>query len=263
MIRLIDTHTHLTHEDYQGELDRILARACEAGVDRIITVGYDLPSSIEGLRLADQYSEVYAAVGIHPHDATTTTPDALEDLAQLCRSPRVVAIGETGLDYYYDNSPREVQMESFREHICLARRLNLPVIIHSRDAHGDTLRILREERIEQVGGVLHCFSGSWEMAREAMEMGLFISFAGPLTFTNARRLAAIAEEIPLDRLLVETDCPYLTPVPHRGKRNEPAYVALVAARLAELKGMALDELAPILWENSEAAFSWERDDAHG
>ncbi|NLM94236.1 MAG: TatD family hydrolase [Firmicutes bacterium] len=263
MIRLIDTHAHLTHEDYGGELDRILARACEAGVDRIITIGWDLPSSIEGLRLADQYPELYAAVGIHPHDASTTTTDALEDLAGLCRSPRVVAIGETGLDYYYDHSPREAQIESFREHIRLARRLNLPVIVHSRDAHADTLKVLREEKVEEVGGVLHCFSGSLEMAEEAMGMGLFISFAGPLTFTNARRLAAVAEGIPLDRLLVETDCPYLTPVPHRGKRNEPAHVALVAARLAEIKGMSLEELAPILWTNSEAAFAWERGEPDG
>ncbi|MGI6035333.1 MAG: TatD family hydrolase [Limnochordia bacterium] len=257
MIRLIDTHAHLTHEDYQGELDAVMARAREAGVERIITVGYDLPSSIEGLRLASLYPGVYAAIGIHPHDASTTTPDALGELARLCTSPRVVAIGETGLDYYYDNSPRQVQIESFREHIRLAQRLDLPVIIHSRDAHADTLTVLREENIQRTGGVLHCFSGSLEMAQEAMEMGLFISFAGPLTFTNARRLLTVAQGIPLDRLLVETDSPYLTPVPHRGKRNEPGHVSLVAARLAELKGIPLEELAPILWANSQAAFPWE------
>ncbi|NLC39138.1 MAG: TatD family hydrolase [Clostridia bacterium] len=257
MIALADTHVHLNDRQYKDDWEETVKRAQEAGVVLMINVGYDLPSSRRAVQMAQGRDGLYAAVGIHPHDALTLNEAALAELRSLAGHPRVVAVGEMGLDYYRDLSPREVQRKAFRQQLRLARELGKPVIIHDRDAHGDVLKILREEKAQELGGVLHCFSGSWEMAREAIKMGFYISFAGPVTYKNARRLLEVARQVPLNRLLLETDCPYLTPEPHRGRRNEPLYVALVAEKIAELRGMDLEELAAATLSNARTLFRLE------
>ena len=179
----------------------------------------------------------------------------LEWLESLCSHPKVVAIGEIGLDYYWDTSPKELQQQIFREQIRLARRMNLPIVIHNRDAHGDVVRILKEENAAEVGGIMHCFSGSWEIAKQCLNMNFYISFGGPITFKNAVRPKEVLAKVPLDRLLIETDCPYLTPHPYRGKRNEPAYVSYVAEAAAEIKGIEMEEIARITTENAFQVFT--------
>ncbi len=252
---LVDSHAHLCDEAFDPDRDEVIDRAAGAGLTTIMDVGYDLDSSGRAAALAGRRQEVQAAVGISPHDAAKASGDYLDQLAELAKNPRVVAIGEIGLDFYYDLSPRDRQREVFHDQLELADQLGLPVIIHDRDAHGEILDILRSRRgTEYPAGVLHCFSGSLEMARECIKMGFFLSVAGPVTFHNARRLAQTVAELPLERLLVETDCPYLTPVPYRGKRNEPANVALVAAKIAEIKGLPADEVARITAENAAALF---------
>ncbi len=255
---LVDSHAHLCDEAFDTDRDEVIARATQAGLAAIVDVGFDLESSKRAAALAGQRGEVYAAVGVHPHDASNVPEDYLDQLAGLAKNPRVVALGEMGLDFHYNLSPRDRQREVFGEQLELARELGLPVIIHDREAHGEILEILRSRRRGQYRGVLHCFSGSLEMARECLEMGFFLSLAGPVTFKNAHRLLQIAEELPLERLLVETDCPYLTPEPYRGKRNEPASVALVAAKIAEIKGLPVDEVARITADNAAALFGWDR-----
>ncbi|MGI6038455.1 MAG: TatD family hydrolase [Limnochordia bacterium] len=249
---LIDTHAHLNHHAYKDDLADVIENMGKVGVERVINVGFDLPSSRRAVELAQEYPQFYGAVGIHPHDAVKASPQALETIARLAQRDKVVAIGETGLDYYYEHSPREVQQEAFRAHIRLAKDLGMPIIIHSRDAAQDTLTILREEGVGP--GVMHCYSGSAEMARDYMDLGLYISFAGPITFNNARKLQETAKGLPLDRLLVETDAPYLTPTPHRGRRNEPAYVSYVAEQLARLQNRTYEEVAQITTANARALF---------
>ncbi|MCL4517297.1 MAG: TatD family hydrolase [Firmicutes bacterium] len=251
---LVDSHAHLCDEAFDQDRDEVIDRAVGAGITAIMDVGYDLDSSGRAAVLAGRRQEVHAAVGISPHDAAKAPGDYLDQLAGLAKNQRVVAIGEIGLDFYYDE-PRDRQREVFQDQLELADKLGLPVIIHDRDAHGEILDLLRSRRrTEYPAGVLHCFSGSLEMARECIKMGFFLSVAGPVTFHNARRLAQTVAELPLERLLVETDCPYLTPVPYRGKRNEPANVALVAARIAEIKGLPVDKVARITTENAAALF---------
>jgi TatD DNase family protein len=253
-MELFDTHAHLDDEDYGADREAMLERARAAGVRLVVNVGYSLESSRASVELASRYEMVYAAVGIHPHDAAKAPEGYLETLAELARHPKVVALGEMGLDYYRNLSPRPEQQKVFQEQLSLARRLDLPVIIHDRDAHGDLMAILEKEGLGPAGGVMHCYSGSWEMARQCLAMGFYISIAGPVTFPNAPRLREVAARVPLDRLLVETDAPYLTPAPHRGKRNEPAYVRFTAEEVARQRGMDAAELAKACAENGKSLF---------
>ena len=258
---LIDTHAHLDDERFEPDLPAVLARAREAGVTTIVNASYDLASAARAVRLAAVNPWIYATCGIHPHDAQSVPPDYLEQLRALLAQPGVVALGEIGLDYYRNLSPREDQQRVFREQLALARELNLPVVIHNRDAHADVLHILTSDGVGPAGGVMHCFSGSWEMAGQFMKLGLYISLAGPVTFTGAPKLAEVASRLPVGRLLVETDCPYLAPVPYRGRRNEPALVRLVAEKVASLRGMPLEELAACTAQNARAVFGlrrWDR-----
>jgi len=231
---VIDSHAHLQFEEYAAELDGVLARAQEAGVEAIINVGTDLASSRSAVELAQRFPQLYATVGLHPHEAATLTADVGNALADLARHPKVVAIGETGLDYYYQHAPREAQQAAFRAQLELAQAVDLPVVVHSRDAKEDTLRLLAEATPTRKG-VLHCFTGDLETATRAITMGFYISFSGIVTFKNAGPLRDVAKALPLESLLIETDCPFLTPTPYRGKRNEPALVVRVAEQLAELK----------------------------
>lgn len=250
-----DSHAHLDDRKYNDDRHEMLMRARENGISYIINVGYDIPSSKRSVALAQKYEFIYAAVGIHPHDAEAEGDKGLEHLAELSSNPKVVAIGEMGLDYYRDLSPRDKQKDMFRKQIRLALDLKKPIIVHDRDAHGDVMNILKEENASLTGGVLHCFSGSLEMAKECLKMGFYISIAGPVTFNNARKLQEVAAEIPLDRLLIETDAPYLTPEPNRGKRNESAFVVNVAQRIAELKNITVKEVALATTVNAKNLFN--------
>ena len=240
---LIDTHTHLDDARYNDDREAMIARAREAGVEALLTIGCDLATSQAAVSLAEHYPFVYASVGVHPHEVKHIQDTWYDALRRLARSQKVVAYGEIGLDYHYNHSSPKEQRDRFREQIQLARELALPVIIHTRDAQEDTITILKEERASEIGGVFHCFSGDAWLAKEALELGFYLSFSGILTFHNATALREIAKQTSLDRVLIETDCPYLTPVPYRGKRNEPAYVRHVAEELAALKGIALQEVA--------------------
>lgn len=248
---LIDSHAHLTFKQFGGDLDAVLRRAREVGVRAMINIGCDLRSSEAGIRLANLHNDVFATVGVHPHDADTLDPAAKERLGQLADDPRVVAIGEIGLDYYRDLSPRHAQEKAFRDQIALAQKKGLPVVVHDRDAHAKVMQILKEEKVSQ--GVLHCFSGDMGIAKQALDLGLYLSFAGPITY-DGTKAADIIRKAPLDRLLIETDCPYLTPVPFRGKRNEPAYVKLVLVRMAEILGKPVDEVERLTEANTQACF---------
>ena len=250
---LFDSHAHIDNQRFDSDRDEVLARARENGVTGIINAGACMPSSAASIELAEKYPEVYAAGGVHPHDAEGVKDEDYEQLADWSRHPRVVAIGEIGLDYYYDYSPRAIQKEVFIRQIDVARQMQLPIIIHDRDAHGDVLEIVKKEA-QGVTGVFHCFSGSTEMARECLALGFYIAVGGSVTFKNAAKLPAIAASVPLDRLLFETDCPYLTPQPYRGRRNEPAYVRIVAEYVAGLRQMELPALAEATTANVKRLF---------
>ena len=251
---LIDTHAHLDDPAIYDQLEDVLARAAEAGVERIVNIGCDWKSSLMSVRLADKYEQVFSTVGIHPHDADTLDEQMAERLFELAQAEKVVAIGEIGLDYYHDHCPRPVQQKAFRRQIALAKELAMPITIHDRDAHGDVMRIVREERAGQNGGIFHCYSGSWEMAKECLRLGFYISFAGPVTYHNARGLLEVAQNVPLDKFLIETDSPYLSPHPYRGKTNEPARVALVAEKIAEIKGLSYETVASQARANAMAVY---------
>ena len=248
---MIDTHCHLDMYGEEG-LDAVLKRAEEAGVEAFITIGSDRESNYANIEIAKRYSPVYLSVGVHPHDAKDFSGETPDEILGFIREEKVVALGETGLDYHYDHSPRETQRKVFIAHLDIASRTGLPVIIHSREAKQDTLRILGESGVRK--GVLHCFSGDFDMAEKAMEMGFFISIAGPVTFKNARRLQEIAVAIPDMYLLVETDAPYLTPEPFRGKRNEPAYIVNTLMKLAELRGVSYEDMVRITSVNAKRLF---------
>jgi TatD DNase family protein len=251
---LIDTHTHLDDTRYNDDLEAVVARAREAGVEAFVTIGCDLTTSQAAVALADHYPFVYASVGVHPHEVKHIQDGWYDEFRRLAKRNNVVAFGEIGLDYHYNHSPPKEQRERFREQIQLARELKLPVIIHTREAQEDTISILREEKASDIGGVFHCFSGDAWLAKDALDLGFSLSFSGILTFQNATMLHEIARNTPLDRLLIETDCPYLTPVPYRGKRNEPAYVSQVAKQLASLHNMSLDEVAGRTSDNAKKLF---------
>ncbi|HPF20512.1 MAG TPA: TatD family hydrolase [Syntrophomonas sp.] len=251
---LIDTHAHLQDEDLKKELDQVLNRAQAAGVEKIICIGYDLASSQEALLLARKYRQVHAVVGIHPHDAQHLNQDVLNKLYDMARDQRVVAIGEIGLDFYRDLSPRDTQRQAFREQIKMAQEIGKPIVIHDRDAHQEVLEIIKAEKAGKNQGIMHCYSGGLPLASELIKLGFYISFAGPLTFKNARKAHEVAAKIPMDRILVETDCPYLSPEPFRGKLNEPANVKYVAAKLAELKNKSVDETAYLTGLNARKVY---------
>lgn len=250
---LIDSHAHIDDEKFQDDLADVVARAQANGIGRIINVGACMQSSARSIELAETYDMIMAAVGIHPHDAAQAKPADYDQLAAWLEHPKVVANGEIGLDYYYDFSPRDIQQLVFVRQLDVARQCHKPVIIHDRDAHGDIMHVLKHEG-KGLRGVLHCFSGSLEMAREVIKLGFYISIGGPLTFKNAVKLKEIVQQVPLERILVETDCPYLTPHPHRGKRNEPAYVRLVAAEIAALRGISVEDVAAQTTQNVEELF---------
>lgn len=231
---LIDTHTHLDDARYNDDRDAVIIRAREAGVEAFVTIGCDLTTSRAAVVLADRFPFVYASIGVHPHEVKQIRDGWYDEFRRLAKNKNVLAYGEIGLDYHYNHSSPKEQRDRFREQIQVARELSLPVIIHTRDAQEDTVTILKEERASEIGGVFHCFSGDSRLAKEALDLGFYLSFSGILTFQNAAPLREIAKNTPLDRVLVETDCPYLTPVPYRGKRNEPAYVSQVAKQLAAL-----------------------------
>lgn len=251
---LFETHAHLNAKEFDEDRAEVIARARENGVDTIVNIGFNAETIPTCIELADNYDFIYAVVGWHPQDAKDMTDEHLEWIAELSRHPKVVGLGEMGLDYYWDTSPRDVQAEVFRKQIRLARKLDMPIIIHNRDAHQDVISILKEEKAAEVGGIMHCFSGSWETAKLALDMNFYISFGGPLTFKNAKQPKEVATKVPLDRLLIETDCPYLTPHPFRGKRNESGYVRYVCEEMANLHGLTYEEMAKITSENARRLF---------
>lgn len=252
---LIDTHTHLDDARYNDDRDAMIARAREAGVEAFVTIGCDLATSQAAVAIANQHPFVYASVGVHPHEVKHISDGWYDQLRRLVNNKKVVAYGEIGLDYHYNHSSPKEQRERFREQIQLARELNLPVIVHTREAQDDTMTILKEEKASEIGGVFHCFSGDAWLAKDALDLGFYLSFSGILTFQNATMLRDIAKNTPLDRVLIETDCPYLTPVPHRGKRNEPAYVVHVAKQLAAIHlELSLEQIEQRTTENAKRLF---------
>jgi TatD DNase family protein len=253
---LIDTHTHLDDARYDPDRDAMIQRAREAGIAAFVTIGCDLTTSRSAVTLADCHSDIYASIGVHPHEVKHIGDDWYDELRRLAEHAKVVAYGEIGLDYHYNHSAPKAQRERFREQVQLARELRLPVIIHTREAQEDTISILKEEKASEVGGVFHCFSGDAWLAKDALDLGFYLSFSGILTFNNATMLREIAGQTPLDRVLIETDCPYLTPVPHRGKRNEPAFVSHVAKQLAEIHpDLSLEQIEEVTTENAKRLFT--------
>ena len=250
---LFDSHAHIDDNRFDADRVETIDRAAQNGVTGIINIGADMASSARSVELASQYPGIYAAVGIHPHDTKAAAEADYEQLAKWAAQPKVVAIGETGLDYYYDWSPRDVQQAVFIRHIDLARQLRKPLIIHDRDAHGDVMAVVRKEA-HGLTGVFHCFSGSLEMAREVIKLGFYISIAGPVTFDKSLKLKEIAATVPLEKILVETDSPYLTPHPLRGRRNEPAHVRLVAEEVARLRELPLEKVAEVTTANVRQLF---------
>ncbi|WHY61908.1 TatD family hydrolase [Cytobacillus firmus] len=249
-----DTHAHLNAEQYNEDLQEVIDRALSEGVSNIVVVGFDRPTIEKAMELTEQYEFIYACVGWHPVDAIDMTEEDLLWIEELSSHPKVVALGEMGLDYYWDKSPKDIQKEVFRKQIRLAKKVKLPIVIHNRDATSDIVEILKEEGAGEVGGIMHCFSGSPEIAQECVDMNFYISLGGPVTFKNAKKPKEVADVIPLEKLLIETDCPYLTPHPHRGKRNEPSYVKLVAEQIAEIKGLSTEEVAQATTENAKKLF---------
>ncbi|MCA1037774.1 TatD family hydrolase [Bacillus infantis] len=255
---LFDTHVHLNAEQFEEDLEEVIGRAQAEGVSHMVVVGFDRPTITKAMELAEAYDFIFACVGWHPVDAIDMTDEDLAWIEELAAHPKVVAIGEMGLDYHWDKSPKDVQKDVFRRQIRLAKKVKLPIVIHNRDATADVVEILREEGAGEVGGIMHCYSGSVEVAKECLDMNFYISLGGPVTFKNAKKPKEVAEEIPLEKLLIETDCPYLAPHPYRGKRNEPAYVKLVAEQIAELKGLAFEEVAEATAENAKRLFGINR-----
>ncbi len=232
---MIDSHAHYDDSKFDLDRDKVLQDCLENGVTHIINAGSNVSSSQKSIELAKKYSYIYAAVGVHPHDVAEAESNAIDKLSVLSKEEKVVAIGEIGLDYHYDFSPREVQREWFAKQIALARELRLPIIIHDRESHKDILDIIKSENAREVGGVFHCFSGSKEMAREVLNLGFKIGIGGALTFKNAKKPIEVVEYVPLDLLLVETDCPYMSPVPFRGKRNWSGLIKYVLEKVSEIK----------------------------
>lgn len=253
---LIDSHAHIQGKEFAGEAAAVLERAAAAGVNRVITVGGagDMTSNTDAVALAEGFANVFATVGMHPHDAKDVAPDDVTTLKALAAHPKVIAIGETGLDYYYNHSAHDLQRRVFVQFIHMALETKLPVVVHERDAAEEAAELLRHEGGGALRGVVHCFTGTYEAACVYLDLGFYLSFTGIITFKNAEALRDVVRKVPLERMLVETDSPYLAPVPHRGRRNEPAYVRLVAETIASLKGVTLDQVAEITTANVQALF---------
>lgn len=253
---LIDSHAHIQGAEFAQDLEGVIDRARKAGVAKVLVVGGagDLSSNEAALRLAQSFPGLFATVGMHPHDAKGVGEEEWARLRALIREPRVVAVGETGLDFYYEHSPRQTQMELFSRFIEIARETGLPLVVHNRESDREVADLLRREGKSLIGGVIHCFTGDYESAKEFLDMGFFLSFSGILTFKNAAGLREVARRLPLDRLLVETDAPYLAPAPHRGKRNEPAFVRFVVETLAAVQGIAVERVAEATSGNAERLF---------
>ncbi len=254
---LVDSHCHLDDDQFADDLDAVIARARDAGVVAVVTAGTDIESSRAAVQIAERYESVYAVVGIHPHHAETFSAGALESIHHLAQQHKVIGIGEIGLDFHYqDGSPRKLQEQVFSAQLDLATELKLPVVIHDRDAHEALVSIIKK-RAGNPRGILHCFSGDIAMAQQAIDLGYLISFAGTVTFQNARSLQELALSLPLESILIETDAPYLAPHPHRGKRNEPANVARVAEKIAELKNISVDIVKETTMRNFELLFGMQ------
>jgi len=247
---MIDSHAHYDNEKYDPDRDEVIRSCFTSGVTHIVNPGCDLSSSKAAILLAETYPHLYAAVGFHPHDASSFAAGDMERLEALCAHPKVVAVGEIGLDYHYDFSPRDMQKDVLRQHIALARRVHKPVILHDRESHRDVMDLVRSEGVAETGGVFHCWSGSPEMAMEAVSLGLYIGIGGSVTFRNAKKLLEVAAQVPDDRLLIETDSPYMTPEPYRGRRNWSALLVHVLERLAEIRGSTVPELDRLTTENA-------------
>ncbi|CAK7027865.1 MAG: putative metal-dependent hydrolase YcfH [Peptostreptococcus russellii] len=253
---LFDSHAHINDERFDEDRDEVIEHLRENSIDLVVNPGADMPSSRSAVELANKVDFIYSAVGVHPHDVETMTDKDLEELKNLAKeNEKVVAIGEIGLDYYYDLSPRELQKEWFIKQIELANELGLPFIVHDRDAHGDTFDIIKKYKAPETGCVLHCYSGSLELALEYIKMGCYISIPGTVTFKNNRKTVEVAENIPIEWMFIETDSPYLTPVPYRGKRNDPSKVRYVAEKVAELRGISYEEVCEITKENAKKFFN--------
>jgi TatD DNase family protein len=253
---LVDSHAHLQRTSFDRDREKVLVRAREACVDYIVNIGFDLNDCTKGVKLAEQHEGLYATVGIHPHNAVQLDQNVLNKLRELSENPKVVAIGEIGLDYYRDLSPREAQKKAFEAQLLLAKELNLPVVIHDREAHKDVLEIISRFR-GKIEGIMHCFSGSKEMAEQCIRSGFLVSFAGNVTYPNAHKLHKTAKWIDLKKILLETDSPWLAPQDMRGKRNEPSFLPLTAKKIASLKGICMDELAAATTKNAEAIFKFK------
>ncbi len=251
---LVDSHAHLDSGQYNSDRDAVIKRAAENGISHILTIGCDLESSWQNVDIALRHDCVYAAVGVHPHDAAMIDENSLGELERLLSQPKVVALGEIGLDYYRDRCPRDIQQRAFRQQIRLAKKHHKPIIVHDRDAHDDLLRILTEEEAGEIGGVIHCFSGDTAMARRCLDLGFYISFTGNITYPRNEDLREVVSNISIDRMLIETDCPYLSPQPYRGKRNEPAYVRHCAEEIARIKGLTVSDVARITSRNCHDLF---------
>lgn len=249
---IFDTHAHYWRRDFGDELDAVLERLPSQNVERVLAIGCDIPTSVEEIALAERYDYIYAAVGFHPENVAELPDDWESKLMELLKHDKAVAVGEIGLDYHYpDSAPKEVQREVFIRQLEIAEKFNLPVVIHSRDASGDTLEILKEYKPR---GVLHCFSGSAETAHEVVKLGMYVGFTGVLTFKNSKKAQAACEAVPIERLLLETDCPYMAPVPHRGERCDSSMIEFTAAKMAEIKGVDAEKMIEIARENGERLF---------
>lgn len=251
---LFDSHAHLDGERFDQDRDLVINRAKANGIEYIMNPGADFESSVRAVDLAQKYDMIYAAVGIHPHDASTLDDSLLMMIEALSKKPKVQAIGEIGLDFHYDYSPRDVQRKWFVEQLRLAKRLKMPVIIHDREANQETFDTLRKEQAFETGVLMHCYSGSGELAKEYVKLGGYISIAGPVTYKNSRKLIEVVQAVPLERLMIETDSPYLTPEPFRGKRNESLYVKYVCEKIAQIKGLSIEEVAEATTHNAKTYF---------
>lgn len=249
---IFDTHAHYDDSRFEEDRDKLLCSLKVKGVSHIVNCGCDLKSNLSTLNLAEKYDFIFAAIGVHAHEAEETTEDDLAEIEKLYSNKKVVAVGEIGLDYHYDFSPRERQIEIFERQLILANKLNLTVIVHDREAHEDTMNLLKKHRPK---GVVHCFSGSAEMAKEIVKLGMYIGIGGAVTFKNAKKPIEVVEYLPLDRLLLETDAPYMTPVPFRGQRCDSAHIAYTAEKIAEIKGIEAQELIDICNENAKRLFN--------
>lgn len=253
MIRLFDTHAHLTDEAFDTDREEVIRKLNDAGVTRVIDVACDVRRAETTIELIDKYPFIYGTVGMHPHDVSAMDNGLMDRIAEVLSHKKMLALGEIGLDYHYDFSPREAQRKWFVEQLELAKQLGFPVVLHIREAFGDCMEILRAHR-DGLRGVMHCYSGSVETAYECLDLGLSFSFGGAVTFKNAKKPIEVIEKLPLESILLETDCPYMTPAPHRGERNDPSFVRLTAEKIAEVRGISLEETAEITYKNAERVF---------